>query len=47
MQPMAQGLVTTNYRIRVGAFLYCFVVVGVILWERGAGPVAWGLAALR
>jgi PAS domain S-box-containing protein len=47
MHAVAQGLVATNYRIRAGAFLYCFAVVGVMLWERGAGPIAWTLAALQ
>jgi PAS domain S-box-containing protein len=47
MHAVAQGLVTTNYRLRAAAFFYCFVVVGVLLWERGAGPLAWGLAALQ
>jgi PAS domain S-box-containing protein len=47
MHAAAQGLSTTNYRVRTAAFLYCFVVVGVVLWERGAGPLAWGLLALQ
>jgi len=47
MHAAAQGLLTTNYRVRTAAFLYCFVVVGVVLWERGAGPAAWALMALQ
>jgi len=47
MHAAAQGLLTTNYRVRSAAFLYCFVVVGVVLWEHGAGPVAWTLMALQ
>jgi PAS domain S-box-containing protein len=47
MHAAAQGLATTNYPIRAAAFLYCFVVVGVVLWERGAGPLAWGLLVLQ
>jgi PAS domain S-box-containing protein len=43
MHAPAQGLAATNYPIRAAAFLYCFVVVGVLLWERGAGLVAWAL----
>jgi PAS domain S-box-containing protein len=40
-------LVHTNYRVRTAAFVYCFIVVGVVLWERGAGPLAWTLMALQ
>ena len=47
MHAAAQGLVRTNYRVRTAAFFYCFVVVGVVLWERGAGPPAWALMALQ
>jgi hypothetical protein len=47
MHAVAQGLVTTNYWLRAAAFFYCFVVVGVLLWERGAGALAWALAALQ
>jgi PAS domain S-box-containing protein len=47
MPAAAQGLVATDYRVRTAAFFYCFVVVGVVLWERGAGPLAWALMALQ
>lgn len=47
MPGAAQGLVATNYRVRTGAFLYCALVVGIVLWERRAGPVAWTLLALQ
>ncbi len=47
MQGAAQGLVQTDYRVRTAAFGYCFAVVGVFVWERGAGPVTWGLMALQ
>jgi len=47
MQGAAQGLVQTNYRVRTAAFAYCFIVVGAVLWERGAGAVAWTLMALQ
>ena len=47
MHAAAQGLVTTNYYVRTAAFLYCFAVVGEMLWERGAGPLAWTLLALQ
>jgi PAS domain S-box-containing protein len=47
MHAAAQGLAATNYPIRAAAFLYCFVVVGVLFWERGAGLVAWALLLLQ
>ena len=47
MEGAAQGLVQTNHRVRTAAFVYAGVVVGVILWERGAGPLAWTLLALQ
>jgi PAS domain S-box-containing protein len=47
MHAATQGLVRTNYRVRSVAFFYCFVVVGVVLWERGAGALAWTLMALQ
>jgi len=47
MPAAAQGLVATDYRVRTGAFLYCALVVGVVLWERRAGPLAWILLALQ
>ncbi|MGH8689495.1 MAG: PAS domain S-box protein [Burkholderiales bacterium] len=37
----------TNYRVRTAAFGYCFAVVGVFVWQHGAGPVTWGLMALQ
>ena len=36
-----------NYPIRTVAFLWSFVVAGLLLWERQAGPVAWTLAVLQ
>jgi PAS domain S-box-containing protein len=47
MHVATQDLVATNYRVRAAAFLYSFVVLGLVLWERGAGPVAWTLLALQ
>jgi len=47
MAAAAQGLVVTNYRLRTAAFLYCFVVVGIVLWERRAGPLAWTLLTFQ
>lgn len=41
-------LVQTNHRVRAAAFGFCFAVVGVYLWQRGAaGPVAWTLMVLQ
>jgi PAS domain S-box-containing protein len=37
----------THYTVRVTAFAYCAVVVGLVLWERGAGALAWSLLALQ
>ena len=47
MAGATQALVQTNYTVRASAFLYCFVVVGVVFWERGAGVVAWTMLALQ
>jgi PAS domain S-box-containing protein len=38
--------VVVNYRIRTGAFAYCFVVLGLHAWEQGFGPGYWGALAL-
>jgi PAS domain S-box-containing protein len=40
-------LVHTNYSVRTAAFAYACIVVAVVLWERGAGPVAWTLMLLQ
>jgi PAS domain S-box-containing protein len=37
----------TNYTVRVASFAYCFVVIGLVFWERKAGALAWGLLALQ
>ena len=47
MHGAAQDLVTTNYRVRAAAFLYSFAVLGIVLWERGAGPLAWTFLVLQ
>ena len=47
MDGAAQDLVATNYRVRAAAFLYSFVVIGVVLYERHAGPIAWTLLAFQ
>ncbi len=42
----SKKLARVNYAVRTGAFAYCFVVIGVHLWEGGAGwPAAILLAA--
>src|ERR1700741_5023418 len=43
----AQDLLETNYRVRAAAFLYSCIVLGIVLLERGAGPVAWTLLVLQ
>lgn len=43
MQPGLQGLARTNHRIRSVAFAYAGLVLALLLWQRGAGPVAWAL----
>jgi len=35
-----------NYRIRTGAFAWCFVVLAIHAWERDAGPGYFGVLAL-
>src|SRR5262245_57753019 len=46
MQNGFHGLAATNYRVRTGAFAWCFLTVGTFLWEKGAGPVFCSLAAV-
>ena len=36
-------LVRTNHRVRTLAFFICLIVIGLHLWERGAGVAAWVL----
>lgn len=43
----APRLVRTNYHVRTVAFAYGFIVVGLVMWQRGAGPVAWLLMGLQ
>lgn len=38
--------VTVNYRVRAGAFAYCFGVLALHAWENGFGPGYWGALAL-
>lgn len=40
-------LVHADYAVRTAAFAYCFLTIGVHLWERGAGAGAWWLLALQ
>jgi PAS domain S-box-containing protein len=37
----------TNYTVRVVSFAYCFLVIGLVLFERRAGGLAWSLLALQ
>lgn len=43
----APRLVRTNYAVRTGAFAYCFLALGLHLWERGVSPAAWILFTLQ
>src|SRR5262245_13306144 len=43
----APRLVRTIYAVRTGAFAYCFFVLGLLLWERGAPATAWGLLGVQ
>jgi PAS domain S-box-containing protein len=36
-----QRLVRTVYAARANAFAYCFVALGLLSWDRGAGPAGW------
>jgi len=40
-------LVHADYAVRAAAFAYCFLTIGVHLWERGAGAGVWWLLALQ
>jgi PAS domain S-box-containing protein len=41
-----QRLAQINYAIRTAAFAWCFLVAGLVLWERQAGAGAWIAAGL-
>jgi PAS domain S-box-containing protein len=44
----AAPLVQTNHRVRAAAFVFCFAVIGLYLWQRGdAGPLTWALVAVQ
>jgi PAS domain S-box-containing protein len=40
-------IVRLNYAIRTAAFAYCFVVMGLLFWERHMSLAAWGMLALQ
>lgn len=40
-------LAKINYTIRTASFAWCALVIGLVLWERHAGALAWGLLALQ
>jgi PAS domain S-box-containing protein len=40
-------IVQINYAIRSAAFAYCFVVMGLLFWERQMSLAAWGMLALQ
>jgi len=43
----APRLVRTIHTVRTGAFAYSFLVLGLLLWELAASPVAWVLLAAQ
>ena len=43
----APRLVRTIHAVRTGAFAYCFVALGLLLWERDGSPAAWALLAAQ
>ena len=43
----SKKLARLNYAVRTGAFAYCFVAIGVHLWEKDAGGVAFTLLAAQ
>ncbi len=45
-KPRLSRLVRTVYFARAWAFAYCFVMVGALCWERGAGTATWVFLAL-
>ena len=40
-------LARLNYAVRTGAFAWCFVTIGLHIWERAYGWPAWALLALQ
>ena len=40
-------VVSLNYAIRTAAFAYCFLVMGLLFWERQMSVAAWGMLALQ
>jgi PAS domain S-box-containing protein len=40
-------IVQINYAIRTAAFAYCFVVMGLLFWERHMSLFAWSMLALQ
>jgi PAS domain S-box-containing protein len=43
----AKSLARLNYAVRTGAFAWCFVTIGIHMWERGYGWTALALLALQ
>jgi len=40
-------VVSLNYAIRTAAFAFCFLVMGLLFWERQMSVAAWGMLALQ
>jgi PAS domain S-box-containing protein len=45
-KPRRHRFVRTVYLARAYAFAYCFLAIGVLCWERGAGAGTWAFLAL-
>jgi len=43
----ASHVARTHYSVRALSFAYSFLVIGLVLWERQAGLLAWALLALQ
>ncbi|MFL6574406.1 MAG: PAS domain S-box protein [Burkholderiales bacterium] len=43
----APRIVRTIYAVRTGAFAYCFLALGLLLWERNAPAPAWAFLAAQ
>jgi len=40
-------LARLNYAVRTGAFAWCFVTIGLHMWQRGYGWPAFALLSLQ
>src|SRR3954470_16490753 len=47
MQQRVDRLVRRMYAVRVVAFVWCFLVIGLHVWEHQLNPMLWAVAALH